>query len=92
MPAGQQLQELGMRLRCDDSGSEHVSKSKHPPPSKKLSSSIKRKMCSLFNFATAISDHRSTCLIRETKLNPKLLDDFRKQQKFISIVNITLFG
>lgn len=25
MPAGQQLQELGMRLRCDDSGSEHVS-------------------------------------------------------------------
>lgn len=26
VPAGQQLQELGMRLRCDDSGSEHVSK------------------------------------------------------------------
>lgn len=25
MPAGQQLQELGMKLRCDDSGSEHVS-------------------------------------------------------------------
>lgn len=25
VPAGQQLQELGMRLRCDDSGSEHVS-------------------------------------------------------------------
>lgn len=25
MPAGQQLQELGMRLRCDDSGSENVS-------------------------------------------------------------------
>lgn len=25
VPAGQQLQELGMRLRCDDSGSENVS-------------------------------------------------------------------
>lgn len=25
-PAGQQLQELGMRLRCDDTGSENVSK------------------------------------------------------------------
>lgn len=24
-PAAQQLQELGRRLRCDDSGSEHVS-------------------------------------------------------------------
>lgn len=25
VPAGQQLQELGMRLRCDDTSSEHVS-------------------------------------------------------------------
>ena len=24
VPAGQQLQELGMRLRCDDTSSEHV--------------------------------------------------------------------
>lgn len=25
VPAGQQLQELGMRLRCEDTGSENVS-------------------------------------------------------------------
>lgn len=29
VPAGQQLQELGMRLRCDDSGSENVSTLTH---------------------------------------------------------------
>jgi len=28
VPAGQQLQELGMRLRCDDMGSENVNTEK----------------------------------------------------------------